>query len=225
MGWTGRDGVSPAQITQYRSSLNNVDVVWQPQYDLQLYPAAGQQQFTFFGTPIGQGATSAPAGAGAKTLQDTNLTQAGSFAAGNQFLVVGVEFDYFPIGNPGLFAAAATALNTGPNSNDVYVVGKAGVVTLTIQNRIYLQDGPLNKFPSQTNLGGYTGQAVTTAASFVQVDYSSWQGLAYNIVPVLIKETQAFSLTVQFAGLVPTISTTTGRIGARLLGKLIRNAQ
>lgn len=225
--WNGRNGLTAEQIAQYRSSLNQQDVIWNPQYDLQLYPAAGQGAFTFFGTPIGQGTTSAPGGAGAKTIQDTNMVQGSSFPAGNQFLAVGIEFDYFPANNPGFLGAGGAAV-TGRNTNDLYTVGKAGIVTLTVQNRIYVQDGPLNKFPSQTNLVGLTALSDATTAGaglFSQIEYASWGGLAYNIVPILIKETQAFSLAVAFAGLVPTISTQTGRIGARLLGKMIRNAQ
>lgn len=226
--WTGRQGLTPAEIDRYRSSLNVQDVIWSPTYDLQAYPAAGQAAFTFFSTPIGQGTTSAPGGAGAKTLHDTNMTQAGNFAAGNQFLAVGIEFDFFPAGNPGFFGAAVLNTVVGRNWNDLYAVGKAGVVTLTVQNRIYCQDGPLSKFPSQTGLDGVAASSDATtaaAASFAQIEYARLCGLAYNIVPILIKETQAFSLTLNFAGLVALPSGAIGRIGARLMGKLIRNAQ
>lgn len=228
-GWTGRTGLTAAQVDQYRNTVPGAkDVIWSPLYDLQAYPAAGQANFTFFAVPKGQGTTSAPGAVGAKTLADTNMQGAGTLPAGNSFLCMGVEFDFFTGNIPGFFGAAVITTVVGRNWNDLYNVGKGGVVTLTIQDRIYVQDGPVNKFPSQTALEGIAAlsdQTTAAAAQFGQIEYSAWGGLAYNIVPVMIFQTQGFSVTLNYPVAIALPSGAIGRIGCRLLGKLIRNAQ
>jgi hypothetical protein len=228
-GWVGRTGLTGPSVEQYRNTVPGArDVIWNPLYDYQTYPLAGNTNFTFFTTPKGQGVTSAPGAVGNKTLADTNMTGAGTLPAGNSFLCLGVEFDFYPNNTPGFRGDLAIAANLARNTDDVYLVGKGGVVTLTIQDRIYVQDSPLNKFPSQSALDGWAALADTTtaaAAGGVQIEYASWGGLAYNIVPVMIFQTQGFSLSLTFPVAIATSSAADGRICARLLGKLIRNAQ
>lgn len=231
IGFSGRQGLSPEDLVRYRSYVPGVDdVIWQPTYDYQTYPNLGQSVFTFFQVARGSGTTSAPGGAGPKTALDTNMQLSGQFGAGNQMLVMGIELQFWAGSLPGLaLTAVPTEAQTARNWDDVYTVARNGVLTFEIQNRPYLEDGPIEKFPSQTNLTGVaTNASVNTNATIVnyqQIEYASTTGLSYNIVPVLIRENQAFVVRVTFPGLVALPSTVDGRFGCRLNGKLIRNAQ
>lgn len=230
MGFSGRKGLEKAQLDMYRSYVPGVDdVIWQPLYDYQTYPLAGAAAgFTFFSVPKGAGATSAfGAAAGVKSLLDTNMQLSGQLGAGNQFLCMGVEIEFWPGSVPGLQTAAQpTDAQTAQQADDVYSVLRNGYLELQIQNRPYVQDAPLMKFPTQTCLTGWsavTNGANATAA--IQHGYASGYGLAYNIVPVLITQNQAFSVIVTFPAAIALPSGVDGRIGCRLNGKLIRNAQ
>lgn len=227
-GFSGRQGLSPQDLQTYRSYVPNVDdVIWGPLYDYQTYPNAGQQSFRFFVTPTGQGTTSAPGGTGSKTLLDTNMQLSSQLGAGNQFLALGVEVEFWPGSLVGLQTAAQpTDAQTAQQADDVYTVMRNGYLELNIQNRPYIQDAPLMKFPTQTQLTGWSAvcNGANTTAS-IQHGYASNSGLAYNIVPVLITQNQAFVVTVTFPAVIALPSGVDGRFGIRLNGKLIRNAQ
>lgn len=230
-GFSGRQGLDQSDLTKYRSYVPGVDdVIWQPFYDYLLYPTAGALQFNFFTNQKGQGATSAfGAAAGAKTIFDTNMTLSGQLGAGNQFLLLGIEVELWPTNLPSLEVAAAlpSAAQMGRNWDDVYSILRNGQLVLTIQNREYANDTPLMKFPPQTGLQGVAALNSTTnaAASYQQIEYASGAGLAYNIVPVLIMQNQAFSVQVNFPAAIASPSGVDLRIGVRLNGKLVRNAQ
>ena len=230
MGIRGRTGVKAGDIAKYRSSLPQADSIWNPQYDYVAYPNAGTTQLSFFTTPQGQGTTSAPGGSGSKTIQDTNLTTAGMLPLGNRFLVLGIEVEFWPGNTPGLrLAAVPTDAQFARNTDDVYTLLKSGILTFSIQNRIFVQDGPLMKFPTQTRLAGFAtyNQNDSTAATigFGQIEYAAGIGASYDIVPVYIESTQGFTVTINWPGVVALPSATDGRIGVRLNGKLVRNAQ
>lgn len=225
MSIKGRTGVKAGQIQQFRSSLPQADSIFSPLYDYQTYPALGQLQFTFFSVPQGQGTTSAPSGTGAKTLLDTNLTSAGMLPLGNRFLCLGIEVEFLPGPLPAATGVAAAAATIGQQWNDVYSVLRNGALTLTIQNRVFAQDAPLMKFPTQTRLAGVATHSETTATTYGGVGYASGCGAAYDIIPVYIESTQGFNVGIQFPALIPTVSTVAGRLGVRLVGKLVRNAQ
>ncbi len=225
-GFTGRRGVSQAELQQYQSSIPNMkDAIFAPLYDYQTYPAAGALSFNFFSVPQGQGVTSAPGGAGVKTFLDTNMQVPNTLPLGNTFLVIGIEVEYWPTLTPGRAGVAAAAATMGSNWNDVYSVLRNGALTFQVQNRNYVQDGPLMKFPTSTRLSGVAAYSETTATTFGQFDYASSCGASYDITPVRLNATQAFTIVVNFPALIPTVSTNTGRIGVRLVGKLIRDAQ
>lgn len=227
-GFSGRAGLDQSDLAKYRSYVPDVnDVIWQPLYDYQLYPTAGALNFSFFSVPQGGGATSAfTAAAGVKTLQDTNMQLQGQLGAGNQFLVMGIEVEFWTSNVPGLFLAVAPTLaQQARNWDDVYTVLRNGLLTFTIQNRVYAQDTPLMKFPTQTGLEGVAESSGTVAAVYAQTEYAVASGLSYNIVPVLIKENQAFNVNISFPAAIATPSGQDCRIGVRLCGKLIRNAQ
>jgi hypothetical protein len=230
-GIQGRKGVTPEMVAAYKTTVAGVaDAIWSPLFDYQTYPLAGSLGLNFFSVPQGQGTTSAPNATGVKTLADTNMQVAAQLPRGNRFLCVGIEVEFWPAADPGLaLTAVPTAAQTGRNSGDVYRVLKSGSLTLTIQQRVYAQDAPLMKFPTQTRLAmAATNAAVNTNATVVnyqQIEYASGSGAGYSIIPVYIESTQYFTVTLNWPALVPTQSTADARIGVRLLGNLIRDAQ
>ncbi len=225
--WQGRRGVSRKDISQYKSALPQADSIFNPLYDYQTYPLAGQQTFTFFSVPQGQGTTSAFGGAGPKTVLDTNLQTGGALPLGNRFLVYGIEVEFFPGNVPGFNAAATmTAAQFARNWDDVYSVLRNGALTFNIQNRYFAQDAPLMKFPTQTRLAGVASYSETAAgATSGQIEYAAGCGASYSIIPVYIESTQAFNCVVNFPALIALPSGADGRIGVRLVGKMVRNAQ
>jgi len=227
-GFSGRTGLTPEDLAKYRSYVPGVDdVIWQPAYDYQTYPTAGALAFNWFTLLRGTGTTSAFGGAGARTNQDTNMQLSGQFGAGNQMLVLGIEVEFWPGSVPGLQTAAQpTDAQTSQQPDDVYSVLRNGILSFSVQNRPYLEDGPLIKFPTQTYLTGFA--AVTNGANAtasIQIAYASGCGASYNIVPVLLRENQAFQTSITFPAVIATPSGVDGRMGVRLNGKLIRNAQ
>jgi hypothetical protein len=202
------------------------DEIYAPLFDSATYAAAGQTQMTFFALPIGQGVTSAPGAVGAKTEADTNLTNAGLLPKGNRFLCTGLEFQFYPGNNPGFGATADAQL--GRNWNDVYAVGKSGWIRFRIQNRDYVLDGPLINMPPVVRLAGaasVTSTLTAGAATAGEIDYATFAGLPYNIVPVFIESNQSFTVQVNWPAAVALPSTVAGRIFCRLRGRLIRDAQ
>lgn len=230
-GMQGRRGVTPEQLAQHRTTVAGVaDAIWSPLYDYQTYPLAGSLGLQFFAVPQGQGTTSAPNASGVKTLSDTNMQVAGQLPRGNRFLCVGIEIEFWPSNDPGLATTAVpTAAQTGRNWGDVYRVLKSGALTFNIQQRTYAQDSPLNKFPTQTRIAGVATNTEqntnATTVNYQQIEYASGCGAGYSIVPVYIESTQFFSVSLNWPALVPTQSTADARIGVRLLGNLIRDAQ
>jgi hypothetical protein len=221
----GRPILTQDDLQAHRASVGNVqDVVYWPLFDANSYPAAGATQLSFFSTPIGQGTTSAPGATGGKTLADTNMYAAGLLAKGNEFYMTGQEFVLFP-GDAPEQALAAGGLNYF--ANDVYNVGKSGVVALQVgSQRTYIQDGPLQNFPPSTRLfvGAAIGGTVTAGAStLLSLEYAAWVGEPYDITPIYIEATQGFQEYVTWPAAV-TVSVT-ARLFSRMRGYLIRQAQ
>ncbi len=230
MSFKGRTGVSMVDLSKYDSSKDQLDSIFAPLWDYQTYATAGALNFNFFALPQGQGTTSSPGATGVKQIGDTNMQIAGSLPAGNRFLVIGIEVEFWPGSSPGLrLAAVPTDAQFARNWDDTYAVLKGGSLTLTVQNRMFAQDAPLMKFPTQTRLAGVAAynQNDTTAATvgFGQIEYASSCGAAYDITPILLKPTQAFTVTINFPAVIATPSGVDARIGVRLVGKLIRNVQ
>lgn len=221
----GRLPINREKIAQHVASLQNtVDYVWNPLYDYLTYAAAGQLQLNFFSTPIGQGTTSHPGGAGAKTEADTNLTNAGLLPKGNAFYCVGLEVDVYPTNLPAILGAPVASTFF----NDLYAVSRSGWLNFRVQNRDIVLDGPIGKFPSSTGLQGAVALADSTTAGagqHTQISYARLAGQVYEIQPVTIEANQAFSVVMKWPNVIATPSTATLRIGVRLLGNLIRRAQ
>lgn len=225
--------ITRQEIQNHISMLQTQDVIWSPLYDFQDYGTAGSTQYTFFTSPIGSGTTSAPGASGNKTIADTNMRAAGQLTKGNAFFCTGVEALLFP-GAATTFGPGETTTdaNAGRFANDVYRIGKGGVLTVTVgSDRKYVEDGPLNQFPPVTRLAlaaalSNTLDSDSTAASTLQqVNYASWGGEPYSIVPLYLDSNQGFQATVNFPVAVAPASAITARFGLRLRGYLIRNAQ
>lgn len=216
------------QLAQHQSYLADWDVIWDPLYDFNVYPSAGTTQLSYFSTPQGQGTTSSPGASGTKTIADTNMDSAGQLGKGNQFYVTGIEMLFFPsnsIGNGGL---AITAV--GSFCNNVYNVGKSGVITLEVgSGRTYVQQGPLQLFPPSTRLALAAALASTgntaVATSVGEINYATWSGEVYTIVPLLLDANQTFTFKATWPAAVAAASGSDHRLGARLRGYRIRNAQ
>lgn len=215
------------QLLQHQSYLSDMDVIWDPLYDFNTYLAAGQLSLSFFSTPIGQGTTSAPGATGSKSIADTNMDSAGQLGKGNQFYMTGVEILFYPGIDPGRGDVASADI--GEFVDDVYDVAKSGVVTFKVgSGRTYIEQGPLMLFPPSSRLAvesALSAEAATAGDLFGEVNYATFSGEVYTIVPLLLDANQVFTFNISWPALVPLDSGAAGRIGARLRGYRIRNAQ
>jgi len=217
------------QLQQHQSYLSDMDVIWEPLYDFNSYIATtGHLTLSFFATQVGQGTTSAPGATGTKTIADTNMDSGGQLGKGNQFYMTGVEILFFPGIDPGRGAVAAARV--GEFVDDVYNVGKSGVLTFKVgSGRTYIEQGPLMLFPPSTRLAVQsaitTAEANTATSAFAEVNYASFSGEVYTIVPLLLDANQVFTFVISWPAAVTLVSGANARIGARLRGYRIRNAQ
>lgn len=182
-------------------------------YDYLTYAAAGQTELRFFQTPNGQGT---------KTLADTNMTLAGQIPSGQNFLVMAIALDFYGGENPERNTAAA---DVGDYLNDNWVVSKGGYLEFQIGSKLYKQEGPLGAFPTPYRLAGQGAAASTVAATSYVQDYAAMSGQLHAIIPTLITSNQNFSVSLKWPTAVALTSGSAGRIGARLIGRLFRNAQ
>lgn len=217
------------QLAQHQSALAEMDVIWGPLYDFSAYTATtGATQISFFAVPQGQGTTSAPGATGTKTAADTNMDTAGQLGKGNMQYVTGVEMLFYPGVDPGRGSVAAA--DVGEFVDDVYDLGKSGVVTFKVgSGRVYVEDGPLMLFPPSTRLAVATSlataEANTATSAFAETNYAVWSGEVYTIVPILLDSNQTFTFTVTWPAAIVLDSGSNARLGARLRGYRIRNAQ
>jgi hypothetical protein len=116
-------------------------------------------------------------------------------------------------------------------ANDIWSVGQGGIKTMTVgTDRKYFQDGPLAVFPPSQRLAGFAAlssqQASTTAGAGAgsEIDYATWSGELYTMIPVYIQANQNFTMVVSFAAIIPTPSGQIGRLIDRMRGYLIRQA-
>lgn len=217
------------QLMQHQSYLSDMDVIWDPLYDFNAYTATtGHTSLSFFSAPQGQGTTSAPGATGSKTLADTNMETANQLGKGNQFYMTGLEVLFYPGVDPG--RAAVAAADVGEFVDDVYDVGKSGIVTFQVgSGRVYIQQGPLMLFPPSSRLAVQSALAVTQAdtatSGFAEVNYAVFSGEVYTIVPLLLDANQTFSCNLTWPAAVALDSAANARLGVRLRGYRIRNAQ
>lgn len=219
----GRPILTQADLQNHVAALATQDVVYWPLYDALAWASAGQSLLSYYANPQGAGTTSAPGASGAKTSSDTNMQLAGQLPLGNDFFFTGLEFDFFPGVNPEQVGGAD---EVNGFINDTYTAMKSGLVTYTVQNRNYIQDGPLVNFPASARLAVAAAIGGTTTAgtqSISDIAYAAAVGDPYEITPVYVQATQGFQMQVTWPALV-TLSAT-ARMFCRQRGYLIRNAQ
>lgn len=227
MSAPGLKPVTAAMLARHGVTVpGKKDALYAPLYDSASYAAAGQTSLNFFSLPIGQGTTTAPGATGSKTEADTNLTNGNILPRDNSFLCTGLEIQVYPGINPGRGAIADAQV--GMFWNDVWAIGKSGVVRLKIGGREYVVDGPIMNFTSTAGLGGVaaTGSATTPAATLASsIDYARYVGQAYTLDALWIVPNQNFALKIEWPAAVATPSTTIARVFVRLRGRFTRSAQ
>lgn len=226
-------------LEQYKVNRpGQAEVVRQRLYDFQLYPTAGQTQFTFFSLPQGQGITSAIGAVvgTAKTIADTNMEIGGALPRPKSYLCESIEV-IFEAGNsatantfvqaPVAVALATAAVTSLVNLNDVNLLRVSGSLALFIGSKTYLQEAPLGTFPPKVRLEleGAIGNADTTTHNEISAMAAHWGGRPYYLNPeITLESLQNFSVTINFPAAVAT-TTNNGRLGVVFDGVLYRLSQ
>ncbi|HYC63293.1 MAG TPA: hypothetical protein VEC14_01070 [Reyranellaceae bacterium] len=157
-------------------------------YDRQTYTSGTTQSQTYFQEKVGATAT--------KTRQKTNMAANGSLPANNFFAVYGIQVSALPALNPSIAPGAQAAVAF---VNDVWLLGKNGVLEFTVDSKQMLIDAPLMKFPAQHRLDGFAALAEgTTAAADKQsrLGYASFAGPLYKVDPFVLEPMQAFAVNL-----------------------------
>ena len=214
------------------------EVVRQRLYDYQLYPTAGQTQFSFFQQPIGQGVTSAVGGTvgTGKTQWDTNMELGGTLPSGKAFLIESIEVIFFPgsvstsntytLVKPLEFNATAAA-TTGFQLADVNSFYQSGMLELNILSKNYLRETPLIAFPPKTSFNLDVAIASNSATTAVNIaENMRAAGRPYYIDPTIaLQPAVNFEVLIRFPAAVATPSGFNGRVGVILDGYFMRASQ
>jgi hypothetical protein len=201
------------------------EAVREPLYDFQTYANAGQTSLNFFQLPIGQSG---------KTIDDTNMQNAGTLPAPINFLIETIEVYFFPGVNPVTVEnTAATAATASNFANDVAAVQESGSLDLFIGSKSYTKQAPLGRFPQTTRLYAQFGfglqvkqAAGADETNGIYGDYAATTGKPYNVVPrIRLIPTQNFKVVLSWASAVALPSGVDGRIGVVLGGIQYRESQ
>lgn len=213
-----------------------IELIWQPLFDYQIYPTAGILTLPFFQVPQGQGFSSQQvAAATPKTAADTNLTQAGLLPAPQSFWVDGIEvtIDAGSVATANLFAnvipsqlVAIAAATNYAILNDFVIIAKTGLLTFSIMQKIYYQEGPLYRFPQRAavraDLAAADNSATTASLGSI---VPRTEGVGVRFDPGYgIATTCNFNVSLTWPALVATAANN-ARIGVFLNGWLFRAAQ
>lgn len=208
---------SMQQLEQYNVNVEGQpEVIYQPIYDYQAYPAAGFTELAFFQVPEGQGG---------KSFDDTNMSLTAALPVPVNMAITDVQVWFFP----GSVVGSSGALSeTGRNWNDADAVLGGGNLQLEIGSKEYLVDAPLMKFPPQARLAGAAALADSSTAAAdagSQINYATGSGRIYDLVPLRLISQQNFVIRLRFGTAIATPSTVAGRIGVALGGFRYRLAQ
>jgi hypothetical protein len=196
--------------------VGKYEVCRQTLYDTVAYAAAGQSSLSFFQLPVGQGG---------KTVQDTNMTSAGSLPSPVNFLIESVELIFIPGTTPLVEGAGSAA----PWYSDMQSFRDNGSLRLTIGDKSQLLEAPLGVFPPKTGLNvnaAISNNITPAAATKTSFVYADMVGRPYYIdVPLLLRPTQNFDIKLEWKVPIALPSTTAGRIICKLDGLRYRLAQ
>lgn len=199
------------ELLKYRVNIPDIiEVIYEPLYDLQTYPLAGQSTFTFFQRQIG---------ANGATLSDTNLDIPGLISKGRTFLVTGLEVNFYP-GADALANANAPDVDFFSSVYDVLT--SSASINLRIGSKSYFRQAPLVKCPPEQYL--YVIGDTSNGIGASGFSYASGMGDPMDVVDLRLESTQNFDVSINFTNPVP-VATETGRLGVTLRGFLFRNAQ
>lgn len=214
------------------------EVIRQRLYDFQLYPTAGQGQFSFFSQQVGTGVTTALGGVvgTTKTQSDTNMELAGQLPSGKSQLVESIEILFFPgsvsTANtytpavPSLFAAVAAAAVAG-QLNDVNSFYQSGLVEFNVLSKNYLRETPCLSFApkAQFNLDAGMANTSATTGEIAAVTMRA-SGRPYYLEPtVSLQSAVNFEILIKYPAPVATPSGFNGRVGIYLDGYQMRASQ
>ena len=215
---------------------NAIEVIRQPLYDYNIYPAAGILQLPFFQTAIGNGLSAAPGNAtNPKTLADTNMVANGTLPAPQAYWVHGIEVmvdpgssavaNTFALQPPTAFAAAS-ANTVQAGETDCIRIRNSGVLTFAISTKVYYQEGPLKRFPSRAHprLSAAVTTTSTSVGELVKARYSCIGDPVVIDPGIGIMTSQNFGVTLNWPVLV-ALPTNNARIGVMLNGWLFRAVQ
>lgn len=194
------------------------DVIFNPIWDRQVYPAAGAAVMKFFQVQE----------SGSKTRSSTNMTLAGQIPQPEIFLATGIYVD-FVSGAKLVNGAQATATAVADWAQDMLAVMYSGNLEFRIGTKDYASGAPLAFFPPPYHFEMHAAlsDATTAAAALLTVASSSAIcGDTYAISPTEIPAGQNFQVTLNWPeGQVATPSGLAGTIGVGLLGYRYRPVQ
>lgn len=208
-----------AQLGKFDVNVDNVvQMVWQPLYDMQDYANAGTQELSFFQVPKGQSG---------KTLEDTNMTNAGVLPAPKEFLCMGMEI-FFHSGAP-ISTTGADATLGQSQADDLNALVGRGHIQIYIGSKAQLDEVGIEQFPTGTALdidGSITDTTTAAADRVSHLISANYRGRGYRFEPFRIPANQNFNVDIAFPnGVVAMPSGQDARIGVRLLGWQYRLAQ
>jgi hypothetical protein len=230
---------NPGDMQRYRvTDPNQSTQVWQPLYDFQLYPLAGQQEFLFFQNGVGSGKTTAPgAVAGsAKTFADTNMQSNGSLPSGNEFLAQAIEVYFFPGSvttadtyTPAKLTTDATAALLAASVsavNDVSQFYNEGLFEFRVLDNVLLRETCLRNFPPSTWIELDSAVATTNATLSLAAFNARPKGDPYFLsTPISLQPTVNFSVKISYPAARALPSGFNARMGIKLWGHMLRASQ
>lgn len=216
-----RGGMVPPRVKDLKkydvNRKGQVEAIWQPLYDFQVYAAAGTTKtYTFFAVPNGQAG---------KTFEDTNMEVAAVLPAPKEMLITHIEVVFLPGAVPSSLDATVVVINE--QWNDMYQMLNKGYLDFFIGSKSYLTDAPIGKFSNSFGLTGVASDAIGTTTVDVKTashtQYATFGGPLYKITPVKLVANQNFNITLNF----PTTAAVSvdARIGVILGGFLYRLSQ
>lgn len=183
-GFSQRTPIPLASLQQFNPNrADQVEGIWQPYYHKVAYAAAGQASLQFFNVAF----------AGDYTV--TNMPAASFFPAPTAFLVKAIMLNFIPGSTTSQVGTAATRAQN--NWIDAVAVANAGYVEFVIGGKVYLRDSPSGRFAPNYTVSGATSMSGTeTAGNAGDVQFARAAGRYYEITPLLIPQTQNFSITL-----------------------------